>query len=125
MAESTKSGNWFQRHKVWSVVLAIVVIAIIGSAMGSPKTETNTNTAPAAQQEPAKQEPAATKVTSQQIYDQTQVGMTKDQVVAIAGKQPDNCIDSEIAGLGVTSTCSYGTASISFLDGKVQSKTKL
>jgi hypothetical protein len=50
MAE--KSGNWFARHKVITVILVIVVLAIIGGAAGGDKktpTKASNDTAAASQ----------------------------------------------------------------------------
>lgn len=44
MAEKTKNKNWFARHKVLSVILGLVVIAVISSAAGGSKSNTNSGT---------------------------------------------------------------------------------
>lgn len=121
--------NWFLRHKVLTVVIVIVGLAIIGSAFGPPATEisnsSSSNQTNSQQAEQPKATPKPAKKSSQQIYDETQVGQTKEEVIANAGHGPDNCVDSEIQGLGQSSTCSWGTLTITFIDGKVSSKTKL
>lgn len=38
----TKKKNWFVRHKVWSVVLGLIILAIIGSATSSGSDNTQT-----------------------------------------------------------------------------------
>lgn len=104
---------------------AVFVIAVIAAAAGGgTKTENSSSDSGTKQEQPAKA-PEQKKVSGDEIYNQVQNGMTKEQVVQIAGRNPDNCIDSEIAGLGTSSTCSYGSVSIIFSNGKVQSKTKL
>ena len=46
--------NWFVRHKVWTGILVLLVLGIIGSASGGGKTTTTTNNSSANQ--PAKTE---------------------------------------------------------------------
>lgn len=44
MKDKTKQQkNWFVRHKVWSVILGLIVISVISSAAGGGKTNTSTN----------------------------------------------------------------------------------
>lgn len=104
-------------------IFAIVVIASVAGQGGTNKSGNSTDSG-TKQEQPAKA-PEKKKVSGDEIFTQVQNGMTKEQVVQIAGRDPDNCIDSEIAGLGTTSTCSYGSVSIILSNGKVQSKTKL
>ncbi|HVX58448.1 MAG TPA: DUF4352 domain-containing protein [Candidatus Saccharimonadales bacterium] len=40
-----KSGNWFKRHKILSIILAFVVIAVIASATGGGSKKSNTGSA--------------------------------------------------------------------------------
>lgn len=41
MADKEKKKNWFARHKVLTVILAIVAIGVIASAAGGGKSNTN------------------------------------------------------------------------------------
>lgn len=50
--------NWFVRHKVWTGVLILFVIGIIGSASGGGKTTTTTSNSSSTNQ-PTKTEPTA------------------------------------------------------------------
>lgn len=68
--------NWFDKHKGWTAVLAIVLLAIIASATGGNKEiANNSNTQPAAnnsqsaaQQEPAKpQEPSPLEIVNTSV----------------------------------------------------------
>lgn len=64
MAEDTttenKKGNWFKRHKVLTVILAVILIGAIGSAMGGDKAaETKSSTADNASQEEKKPDTTA------------------------------------------------------------------
>lgn len=108
---------------LWGIggIVAIVVVASVASGGKKATTNTGDSNAPAPQAASAK--PA--KKSADEIYAAVQNGMTKEEVVQVAGRQPDNCIDSDIAGVGPTSSCSYGSVSISLINGKVTSKTKL
>lgn len=43
MTDKNENKNWFARHKVLTVILAFIVIAIIGSAAGGGSKSSNTN----------------------------------------------------------------------------------
>ena len=104
---------------------AIIAIGVIASVAGQGGNKSGgENTSETKQEQPAKA-PEPKRASSQEIYDKVRNGMSRAEVVQIAGKEPDNCIDSEIEGLGKSSTCSYGTVSITFSNGVVSSKTKL
>lgn len=63
--------------------------------------------------------------SSDEVYAAVQPGMTKEQVEAVAGRPPDRCSESQIAGFGESSICSWGTVTVTFSDGKVNLKSKL
>jgi hypothetical protein len=42
MSKKEKSGNWFKRHKILTVIGALIVVGIIASAAGGGKKATNT-----------------------------------------------------------------------------------
>ncbi len=44
MAENGKKRNWFWRHKIMTVILAIIAIAVISSAAGGGNKTNSTNT---------------------------------------------------------------------------------
>lgn len=44
-AASTIKGNWFGRHKILTVILAVIVIAVIASASNGGSSSTSKNTA--------------------------------------------------------------------------------
>lgn len=121
-----KKRNWFARHKFLTGIAVVVLLIGIGSATGgsSGSLDADTNQKQeATREDPAKEEPK--KLSSQEIYDKVQPGMTKAEVIRIAGHEPDNCIDSEDDFVGKSSTCSYGTLSLMFINDKLDSKTKL
>lgn len=67
--------NWFVRHKIVTVILALIVIGAIGSVSGKGDSENSENTptgqtqSATATQEPAKTpEPSAIKITASQLY---------------------------------------------------------
>ena len=73
--------NWFLRHKVMTAILALIVIVVIASAGSSKQSGTNQ----------ASNNPTATpkpKLDIAGFYAKVENGMTKDQVVALAAKDP-------------------------------------
>lgn len=62
--------------------------------------------------------------SAQQIYDQVQSGMTKEQVKTIAGKDGASCSSTQGDYIGTIETCYYNGVSVTFQDGKVSNKTK-
>lgn len=121
--------NWFKKHKVISVILGLIVLGVIVSAAGGGKTTPNngSNTNQTSTEKPAEKP----KLDIAAFYAKVQNGMTKEEVVTLAEKNPGNCTESEIQGYGKTEYCNwYGNfgdsafASVSFKDGKVESKSK-
>lgn len=117
--------------RVPKAATVVTVLAVSALAMGASGCDTqqqnsggSSNNQQQGEQQPAKA-PEPKKASSQEIYDKVQNGMTKEQLVQIAGKEPDNCIDQDIEGIGKSSTCSYGTVSITLTNGAVSSKIKL
>lgn len=41
--KSTKDKNWFARHKVWTVILALIGIGVISSALGGGSSNSNSS----------------------------------------------------------------------------------
>lgn len=126
MAE--KQQNWFARHKVLTVFLVLIIFGVIGSASSNNATTTNPQSAKPGAAEPAK--PAETKLDLAAFYGAVQNGMTKDQVVGAAGgKQPSNCSQSSIQGLGESEYCMWSdfsnNVSVTFNNGTVISKAKV
>ncbi|HEY8108774.1 MAG TPA: hypothetical protein VIF43_02085 [Patescibacteria group bacterium] len=125
MGEEVKK-NWFARHKVLTGIVGVILLLGIGSAMsstGSVSTDTADQNQGATQEAPVKKE--SKKLSSQEIYEKVQPGMTKEEVIKIAGHDPDNCINSDSGTFGSSETCSYGTLSLIFMNGELESKTKL
>jgi hypothetical protein len=63
------------------------------------------------------------RASAEQIYNQVQSGMTKQQVEAIAGTTGGSCTTSENDYTGAIESCFYNGVSVTFQDGKVTSKT--
>lgn len=119
--------NWIKKHKVLSIILGLIVLAIIGSASsGSSKTATTQPTASPASEQKQTEKP---KFDLPTFYGAVQNGMTKDQVIATAnGTQPTNCTESETQGFGKSETCSWNSGFnaviVTFMNNAVGSKTK-
>lgn len=121
--------GWFRRHPILTAILVIVVIGIIGSASGGSKNNqastSNGNSQASQQQEQAK------KFNVDDIYAKIENGMTEDQVKEIITKDPINCTESEMQGVGTSKVCTYGNVFldkgaivVTYLNGKVNTKTK-
>lgn len=124
---STKEKNWFAKHKVLTVILALIGIVIISSAFGgSTKTE---NSSTKTTTEEAKTEKPKFDIAT--FYGSVQSGMTKAEVVELANKDAGSCTETEAPGIGKLESCLwYGSlgestfVSITLQDGKVNSKSK-
>lgn len=128
--EAPKKKNWFERHKVLSVIIAIIAFfSIIGTASNHGGTST-TSTTPTPT--PAAAAPAPVQPWDYQAaYDKIQTGMTKAQVEAVTGKSSDSCTESQSNYTGKMEWCSYGnvftdkgTVSVTYINDKVSDKTK-
>lgn len=123
--------NWFKKHKVLSVVLGLILLGIIGSAAGGGK---NAATTLQSNNQASTATPKATakpKLDIAAFYGKVQNGMTKDEVVALADKNPGNCTESETQGFGKYEICNWygsfgdtGFATVTFKDNKVDTKSK-
>jgi len=134
----TKNKNWFAKHKVLTGVFAFILFVILVGAVGGTKAPTsNTNTgtpapAPATTPTPAPAPaPQTKKFNINDIYAKIETGMTEDQVKAIVTKDPINCTESEMQGIGVYKMCTYGNVFldagsilVQYTNGKVSTKTK-
>lgn len=108
------------------IVLGVVILLVFGGCTviasqdyaGQRKQEAQQNL-----QNTQQKVDTALKEVDDKVYQQTQVGMTEEQVNAIAGA-PDRCYESE-STYGVTKMCSWGKTSVTIMDGKVNSKSKL
>lgn len=120
--------EWVKKHKALTVVIVLVGLFVIGSiAGGSQQSQTN-NQQPAQQEQKQPEQPKFDVAT---FYGKVENGMTKEQVVAVAGKDADSCTESEMAGFGKYEYCTWNggfsqgaIASVNFKDGKVESKSK-
>jgi len=130
MSDQQKQRNWFARHKVLTVILALVVVCIIGGAAGgSSKTDTKkdtANTSPA--KEEAKPTPAPAQWDIEAAYAKINNGMTKAQVEEATGQKSSGCTESQIQYVGKTEICSYsggkGIITVTYTQDVVSSKAK-
>ena len=125
--------NFFMKHKIITIILALVILGGIGSAMGgkkddSTKTSGTTNTSSKSTTETKKEESKKdTKKYSLDKFMQIQMGMTYDQVKAILG---DGTEESS-SGDGDIKTVSYSwknsdgsNISVMIQGGKVMTKAQ-
>jgi hypothetical protein len=75
MSEDKKKKNWFIRHKVWTVIIVLVVLAIIGSAANGGKSDTQSVT-PGTSTSPAPEEKTEYAVNEPATVDQRTVTVT-------------------------------------------------
>lgn len=123
--------NWFARHKFLTGFLAfIVLIIIISVASGGDKKKDSSSSSSSSSTSSTKTEEPK-KFNIDDIYAKINTGMTETQVKDIITKDPINCTESEIQGLGTSKLCSYGNVFIdsgsimvTYSNGKVSSKTK-
>lgn len=128
MTDQQKQRNWFARHKILTVVLAFVIIAIIGGAAGgSDKTDTTKKDTATH----ATTETKSKKWDIEAAYAKVTNGMTKAQVEEAVGKQSDNCTENQSEYIGKTEFCTYGNAftdkgtiTVTYSEDVVSSKTK-
>lgn len=106
----------------------IVFIIIIAVAVGGGSKSSNSGTQKSNTSTPA---PTSKKFNIDDIYAKIETGMTEDEVKAIVTKDPINCTESEMQGIGTSKYCTYGNVFIdsgsimvSYMNGKVSSKTK-
>ncbi len=115
--------NYFVRHKVITGILVLIVLGIIGSALGEDTTKTSTSTPT----NNAAVEKSASKVTKANC-DSVRSGMTREQVINLLG-EPSSTSESEIAGFGKSEFLHFQegfstkACSITLSNGKVMSKT--
>lgn len=106
--ETPKQKNWFARHKIWTVVIVLFVLALLGSAVNQGKN-TDTTT-PAASSNTTPQ--AEAKWDVEAVYAKINNGMTKAQVEEVTGKKSESCTESQSEYIGKSEICSYGNAFI-------------
>ncbi len=114
---------------ITALIITAIGLAILGGAADEAnkiKDEKNNKATSAEQKQPEKP-----KLDIAAFYAKVENGMTKDQVLELAAKDPGNCTETEIQGYGKSEYCSwYGSfgdnsyASVSFKDGVVESKSK-
>jgi len=113
--------NWFIRHKILTVILALFVIGAIGSISGGNTSSTNTSSS---SNNVVKESSKITKANC----DLVKVGMTADQAINILG-EPTSTSESEIAGIGKSEYLhfqegfSLQACSVTTMNGKVSSRT--
>lgn len=119
--------NWFVRHKILTGVLALFLLVIIISAAGGNRgTSTNNNSSNS-----NSSQSTSKKFNIDDIYAKIETGMTEDQVKGIVTKNPINCTESEMQGIGTSKLCTYGNVFtdsgsilVTYSNGKVFTKTK-
>lgn len=117
---------WYKRVWVW--MLVVFVIAVIAASSGSKDDKASTAKSSSSNQTVTETKSARWDAAA--YYDQIQTGQTKAEVEQITTKTSDNCSSSETPGVGTMEFCSYGgltdkgSISVTYLDGKVYSKTK-
>jgi hypothetical protein len=130
MSDEAPKKSWFARHKILTVIGALILIGIIGgAASGGSKSDTSQQSATTTTETEQK---AASSWNAQEHYPKIENGMTKTQVEAAIGKTSKNCTESSIQGFGTTEICSYGADSfrdkgiitVTYQDGSVSSKSK-
>ena len=122
--------NWFARHKFLTGFLGLIIlIIIISAAGGGDKKKDGSSSSSSSTSTPKTEE--TKKFNIDDIYAKINTGMTEAQVKDIITKDPINCTESEIQGLGTSKLCSYGNVFIdsgsimvTYSNGKVSSKTK-
>jgi len=126
--------NWFARHKFLTGILILIVLGIFISAVGGGNKDSgnsgSNSSSGSGSAQPAKTE-APKKFNIDDIYGKIETGMTEDQVKEIVTKEPLNCTESEMQGLGTSKLCTYGNVftdsgsiMVTYNNGKVFSKTK-
>ncbi len=123
---------------LWGVGI-FVALAIIGSLIGEKETKNTTKevkqTMDADAEKQSKNKSQNEKTTlaifkvTKANYNRIQIGMSKQQVLDITGKKPDNVVESEAEGLGKMEQWVYESGVfnkrdifINFQDGHVFSK---
>ncbi|MCX6810494.1 MAG: hypothetical protein NTY30_02005 [Candidatus Berkelbacteria bacterium] len=121
--------NWFARHKFLTGFLGLIILIIIISAAGGGDKKDSSSSSSSSTSTPKTEE--TKKFNIDDIYAKINTGMTEAQVKDIITKDPINCTESEIQGLGTSKLCSYGNVFIdsgsimvTYNNGKVSSKTK-
>ncbi len=124
--------NWFKKHKILSVILALIVIGVVASAAGGGGSKPSTNSSQSdSSAKPAEATPAKTKIALEDFYAKVENGQTKAEVLAFAeGREPTSCSESQSEYIGKTELCSYGGFSdagivtITYTNEKVAGKSK-
>ena len=121
-----KKRSWIKRHKVLTVILVFIALGAVGAATGDNKTTGTSNTG--AKQ--TSQQEKTPELDLTKFYNEVKNGMTKDQVIEVAGGvQPSNCSQSAVQGLGESEFCSWSSfsnsVSVDFNNGAVSSKAKI
>jgi hypothetical protein len=128
--------GWFKKHKILTVILVFLGLIVIGAATGGgskPATPASSSTPqPAAStQQQSTEESAKPAFNGLTFYDKIQNGMTKAELISAAGKDPDNCSESQMQGAGKYENCTWYDGSfsskfvtVSLTDDKVSTKSK-
>lgn len=116
-------------HKLLTAVLIFTVLVVIGIVAGKPENKPVSNENPYQSHVPTQSEEKKFDVVT--FYDKVQTDMSRAQVLELAGKKPDNCTESTVAGSPTFEYCNWnaafgaqGVAVIGFSNGTVVSKSK-
>lgn len=118
-----------KKFPIWVVIIVVLLLCGITSAsMGGSDTDTSSGSS---ENKPEATESISKKFDIDEIYSKIKNGMTEDEVNKIITKEPLNCTESEIQGLGTSKLCTYGNVfldsgaiMVTYSNGKVISKTK-
>lgn len=119
--------DWIKKHKLIFVLILLGGLFIIGSLAGGNSSHTENDGAEPVKTEQASK-PSKPKFEFATFYSQVKNGMTKAQVLEVAGIEPASCTESETAGLGQSELCVWtqwpNGVTVTFINNAVANKTK-
>lgn len=131
--------NGYKKNKTLATVVTIVFFFVcIGISAANNGNQSTVNTQPSDAKENSNTQPQGQakeekpeKWDMEAAYAKIENGMTKPQVQEVTGKEPENCTESEIEGLGKSEVCTFGNVfidkgaiTVTFSQDQVSSKTK-
>lgn len=112
------------KKKLKWIVLAILVIGVIGAAMGGSDKDDDSKK----DSKNKKQEEVVENKINNEKFNQIQTGMSYEEVKTIIGEDGENISESEIAGIKTViyqwTAKSWGNAMITFQNDKVTNKAQ-
>lgn len=131
LAKDKKIDKKFGEHLVAISLLFIIIQGALLGVFWSSLFSTSYVTVPSSQTISTPTTPSRSLFDPSVFYEQIHEGQTKAEVESIVKKKSDDCTTSATPGVGTMELCSYGDVltdkgilSITYLDGKVYSKTK-